>query len=289
MSLLRFEIRYADGRKEVAMVDGERALIGNGAHCDIRLPLDHAAYEHVAVEVVGGTVRVESKAVEPPATVNGMPFTNIPMTSDVPLRIGSTRIFIALGEGVFDGAIVTKVKSEKTSPLMKLLGLAVLGGGIWFAVTTPESQESVDAPTVMPELFLPRPTACPQDSADQALSFAQEKFDIAQGKRERSPFAPKEGVQAVNLYELASACFKKAGVAPMVASADLAASQLRADIVQDFRSRRIRLERLLAIEDYELARKDVAILRSLTEGRQGQYMTWLGLVNQTVKQKAPQK
>jgi hypothetical protein len=288
VSLLRFEIRYADGRKELAAVDGERALIGNGAHCDIRLPLDQAAYEHLAVEVVGGTVRVESKAIDPPATVNGMPFTNIPMTPDVPLKIGSTRILIALGEGAFEGAPTVQKKSEKTSPLMKVLGVLALAGGAWMLLTTPESEE-IQAPAQMPDLFMPRPTSCPQSAQDQARSFAQDKFDIAEGKRERSPFVPKEGVLAVNLYEMASVCFKRAGAQAQAADADLAATQLRTAITQDFRSRRVRLEHLMKVEDYELARKDVTVLRSLTQGQHGQYVGWLAQANQIIKQKAPPK
>ena len=62
MSVLRFEIRYPNGHREAAVVEGERALIGSASHCDVRLPMDAAAYEHVLIEVQGSTLRAESKA-----------------------------------------------------------------------------------------------------------------------------------------------------------------------------------------------------------------------------------
>jgi hypothetical protein len=284
VSLLRFEIRYADGRKEITHVDGERALIGNGAHCDIRLPLDQAAHEHVAVEVIGGTVRLETKAFEPAATVNGMPFTNMPITPDVPLKIGSTRIFIALGEAGFEGAVVQK-KAEQTSPLMKVVAVAVLVAGAYMLMSDDQPQ-MIAAPAQAPELFAATPTTtCPQGAPDQARAFAADKFDLAEGKRERSPFAPKDGVEAVQLYEVASACFRLGGDQPRAAEAAADAKQLRASITQDFRARRVRLEHLLAVGDFQLAKNDVKVLRALTDGKPGKYTDWLQQQNQMLKQR----
>jgi hypothetical protein len=283
VSLLRFEIRYADGRKEVTQVDGERALIGNGAHCDIRLPLDQAAHEHVAVEVIGGTVRLETKAFEPPATVNGMPFTNMPITPDVPLKIGSTRVFIALGDAAFDGGPVVQKKTEQTSPLMKVLAVFVLVAGAYMLLSD-DAPQMAAAPAEAPELFPATATVtCPQSAPDQARAFAADKFDVAEGKRERSPFAPNDGVEAVQLYDLASACFKLGGDQARAAEAATDAKQLRASITQDFRARRVRLEHLLAVGDLDLARNDVKVLRALTEGKQGKYVEWLRQENQMLK------
>jgi hypothetical protein len=275
VSLLRFEIRYGDGRKEILHVDGERALIGNA---------DQAAYEHVAVEVLGGTVRLETKAFEPPATVNGMPFTNIPIGADVPLKIGSTSIFVALGEAPADGSTVVQQKKEKTNPILKLLAVIVFPLGGYMLMMDDEVEVS-PSPSQVPEIFAAPIQTCPQASPDQAAAFANDKFDMAEGKRERSPFVPKDGVQAVQLYETASACFKVARNPARAADADLAAKQLRTSITLDFRARRVRLEHLMAVADYDLARRDVTVLRALTEGQTGKYVTWLAEINQTLKQK----
>jgi hypothetical protein len=285
VSIIRFEIRYADGKKEIANVDGERALIGNSAHCDIRLPLDQAAGEHVAVEVVGGTVRLETKAFEPPATINGMPFTNMPISPDVPLKIGSTRIFITIGEVALDGGPVLQKKAEQTSPLMKVLAVGVLGAGAFMMLSGDDAGTSL-APAQVIDLFPTTAVTCPQSTADQALSLASDKYAVAQGKRERSPFAPKDGVLAVDLYKTASACFRVGGDPGDADDADQAAQQLSASITQDFRARRVRLEHMLALGDFELARHDVQVLRSLTEGKSGAYVQWLQQQNTMLKQRA---
>ena len=288
MSVLRFEIRYADGRKEIATVDGERALIGHGGHCDVRLPLDQAANEHVAVEVVGGTVRVETKAFDPPATINGLAFTKMPIPPDVPLKLATTRIFISLvSDLALEGgapAVQKKKKSEQTSPAMKLLGLLALAGGAYMALSG-DDPKVVQAPAQAPDLFDPSPTTCPQSAPDQARASANDKRDIADGKRERSPFVAKDGVQAVSLYELAAVCYRQAGEPALAAQMQTASTQLRESIVQDFRARRVRLEHLMAVKDYELAKKDVGVLRSLTDGKQGPWVNWLARADRIVKQK----
>jgi len=284
VSLIRFEIRYADGRKEIAHVDGERALIGHGAHCDVRLPLDQAASEHVAVEVVGGTVRVETRAFEPPATVNGLPFTTMPIGPDVPLKLGATRIFISLGDFGLEGApVVQKKKGEETSPFMKVLGVGVIVAGAYMFLNK-EDAEAPTAPMQAPDLFGVAPAVCPQDAPDQARALAADKRGIAEGKRERSPFVAKEGVQAVELYEMAAACFRQAGDSESAGQSQKDAAELRALITQDFRARRIRLEHLLEVGDYQLARYDVTVLRSLTEDKQGPWVSWLAHVAQVIKQ-----
>jgi hypothetical protein len=288
MSIIRFEIRYADGGNEVATVEGERALIGHGAHCDVRLPIDQAASEHVAVQVVGGTIRIESKAFEPAATVNGMPFATIPISPELPLTVGTTRIFISLVETTLRrNSPAQKGKSEAaTSPLVQALGIVVIvAGGYTLLPTDPPK---VPIPVDVPDLFSgPAPTC--EMAPDQALASAAARLDIAQADRERSPFVVKDGVRAVQLFETAAVCFRRGGAATQAADATNAAQQLRESITLDFRARRVRLEHLLAVGDYELAGRDVRVLRTLTESQQGPWVNWLAGIDQLVKQKVSVK
>ena len=176
MSLIRFEIRYVDGRKDIANVDGERALIGHGAHCDVRLPLDQAADEHVAVEVVGGTVRVETKAFDPPATVNGLPFTTMPIGPDTPLQLGTTRVFISLGDFGFERCpVVARKKKEQISPrtkLFALVGLAAAG----YVLMSADEPRMAQAPVQAPDLFGGPVASCPQAAPNQARAIAVDKL-----------------------------------------------------------------------------------------------------------------
>jgi hypothetical protein len=288
MSTIRFEIRYADGRTDVATVEGERALIGHAAHCDVRLPMDQAASEHVAVQVVGGTVRIESKAFEPAATVNGMPFATIPISPDLPLTVGTTRIFISLAETTVRRAGPTqKGKSEAaTSPLVQALGIVIIAVGGYSLL--PKDPPKVVIPADVPDLFAGPAPDC-EMAPDQALSNATARLDIAQADRERSPFVAKDGVQAVQLFETAAECFRRGGAAAQAADADSSARELRDSITLDFRARRVRLEHLLAVGDYELAARDVRVLRMLTENQHGPWVDWLAGIDQLVKQKVSTK
>ena len=70
--------------------------------------------------------------------------------------------------------------------------------------------------------------------------------------------------------------------------ADLAAQTLMQDLSDDFRARRLRLSHLLTVEDYELASKDVHVLRALTSERKGRYFEWLAQVAEQLKAKGVQ-
>ncbi|HEX3769500.1 MAG TPA: hypothetical protein VHV30_01490 [Polyangiaceae bacterium] len=286
MSILRFELRFADGRKQVATVEGERALIGAGAHCDVRLPLDQAANEHVAVQVVGGTVRIEKRAMEPAATVNGAPFATMPITADMPLVVGTTRIFISLIDSEIKRAAPKRGGDAATPPFVQVLGLIAVAAGAYLVL--PKDPPKVLPPVDLPDLFVGPPPACDM-APDQALSMAEARRSVAEADRERSPFVAKDGIQAVQAYQTAAECFRKGGDADKAAAATTVAESLRQSITLDFRARRVRLEHLLAVEDYELAMRDVRVLRTLTEGKKGPWVDWLAKMDQLVKQKVAVK
>ena len=128
MSILRFEIRYPNGHREAAVVEGERALIGSASYSDVRLPVDQAAYEHVVIEAIGQTLRAQAKAQHPPATVNGMPLTSSPILPDTVLGVGSVQIFVSLGSGDVERprAGSQKEKKKRGSPIIRILGLIAL-------------------------------------------------------------------------------------------------------------------------------------------------------------------
>jgi len=53
---LQFRIQLPDGGPQQLLVDSDRVLIGSGAHCEIRLPGDQAAAEHVLISFLGGNM-----------------------------------------------------------------------------------------------------------------------------------------------------------------------------------------------------------------------------------------
>ena len=53
------------------------------------------------------------------------------------------------------------------------------------------------------------------------------------------------------------------------------AKQLRADVNDDFRVRRLRLERALQLHQDEVVVRELLMLRRLTMGKQGPYIDWI--------------
>ena len=285
MGLLKFDIRYPNGHRDLTVVEGERALIGSASHCEVRLPMDQAAYEHLVIEVSAGTVRAEARASQPPATINGMPLTTSAVTPDAMLGAGNVRIFVHYEDDARAGeAHVNKDKSD-SSPLVRIAALVMLPLAGYMLLSDPE-EDFGDVPAQDPPLFSTQAAVCNQADPRQALVAAKDKQDQAFGKRERMPFAAKDGITAVDLFDTAAACFQLGGDVPEAEQAKEAAQQLRETLIRDFRTRRLRLTRMLAVEDYELAAHDVQALQALTQGKSGPFVNWLAGVKRQLAAKS---
>jgi hypothetical protein len=285
VSVLRFEIRYPNGHREAAVVEGERALIGSASYADVRLPVDQAAYEHVVIEAMGQTLRAQVRAQNPPATINGMPFTASPIGPDTVLGVGSVQIFVSIAADSVEGPRAgQKEKKKESSPIIRLVGLIALPV-LGYMVMMDDDAALPAPPTDAPALFASAAVTCPESAPQAAMALANEKMDLAEGKRERHPFAPSEGVAAVELYRLSAACFRTAKSEDQAKEADETSHQLKDSITADFRARRLRLEHMMAVKDYELVRKDVNTLIALTTGRRGPYVSWLSKVSEDLKRK----
>ena len=284
MGIIQFDIRHPDGRRESIVVEGERAMIGSASHCDVRLPMDQAAYEHVLIESFSGTLRAQTKADHPPATINNMPLTASALSTDSVLGIGRIRLFVTFVPDLAEGGNLRTKEKGKGNPVVQL-GLVGLFGLCAYLLLVNEETPIAPPPAQAPELFAATAPSCPQSDPSAARAFGLEQCELGDTKRERLPFAVKEGVEAVSLFELGAACFEKAGAEGDARYAEDIATGLKRELVDDFRARRIRLSHVLAVQDYELARKDVQVLSALTDGKKGPYVEWLRQVGQQLKGK----
>jgi hypothetical protein len=284
MSTLLFEITHEDGRREATPVEGERALVGSASHCDVRLPMGDAADEHLLVELVGASLSVRVLAESGVTTLDGAPVRAAMLGDGGVLGVGRLRVRVkALSEHAETPRFAVKNGGNPVQfAAVALLG--VLAVGVVVLGLRPESSIA-PAPEKAPELFSDAAPSCPKDKNSGALAFAEEQADMAVATHERVPFAAHEGVVAVGLYESAAACFRAAGARERAADADQAAETLKGELNDDFRARRLRLSHVLALEDYALARVDVAALRAMTAGREGAYVDWLAKVSKQLSSK----
>jgi hypothetical protein len=285
MGLIKFDIRYPNSQRESAVVEGERALIGSASHSDVRLPMDQAAYEHVLIEVHGGTLRAEAKAEKPPATINGMPLSASALHPDNALGVGHVKLFVSFVPDSVDGAALTlKDKKDESSNAIRALALVIFAAAAYLLLTE-EDAEIAPPPAEAPALFGSAKAECPETAPAQAAALAKEKLDAADGKRERLPFAVKEGVAAVPLYDLAAACFRVGDDEVRAKEAEDARASLKRSLADDFRARRLRLKHMLALKDFELVKRDVVVLQDMTVDKKGPYVEWLAAVRKQLKSK----
>jgi hypothetical protein len=283
LATIKFDIRHPNGQRESAVIEGDRALIGSGSHCDVRLPVDQAAYEHVLLELVGGTLRAEAKVDQPPATINNMPLTACSLDADSVLGLGRVRLFVTHVPDVLDGSSGKADKNKSGGNPAVQLGLIAFFVVAAYLLLQDGGAAIAPPPAEAIELFAAQAPECPRKNETQALAFARERMALAGSRRERMPFRVTDGVQAVEDYQVSAACFRMGKAEAEAAEAAKAAETLKADITNDFRARRLRLSHMLKVEDFELAQRDVTVLRALTDGQKNRYSEWLA---QTDKQLA---
>jgi hypothetical protein len=279
---LRFQTRFPTGHVEQVSIDADRVLVGSGAHCEIRLPIDQARVEHVLVEAAPNGLFVRALSFEPPPTINGVPFTQAPLPPGALLGISGTQIYVEASDGVAMGGPAQEKKGS--SKLSLLAMMLILPGGVFLLLDDPPLDNGLAPVKEAPELWAEPITQCPY-SGPQALAFAAERMAIADAKRERRPFHVQDGVQAVPVYEVAAACFRSGGSAAPAKLADDAAQFMRRDLTDEFRTRRVRLDHALATEDDVSAQKEVRVLLQLVEGKQHDWVTWLQNLDRNLKLK----
>ena len=288
MRVLRFQIRDAQGRVEQLSVEADRALLGSGAHCEIRLPVDEARVEHVLIELGPAGIFARALSFEPSPTINNVPFQQAPLPPGAIIGVGNVQILVDAGEGVGPGGSTTAKKAGSPLAVIALLIMGPAAAYLILADDDPSSAANKPPPRTAPELWEAPITQC-NFQGGQALAFARERMAVADAKRERRPFHVQDGVQAVPIYESAGACFRAGGDPGSAGLADDSAKFLRREMNDDFRTRRVRLEHALNVEDTANAQKEVRVLLQFTENKSGDYVTWLSNLDRRLKLKATTK
>lgn len=283
MQALRIVTTYTDGRVEDFTLETANAMIGSDAHCEVRLPLDQAAAEHVFVQLTPAGVVLEARSYQPSPLLNGSPFSRAHLLPDSVLGIGNVRIQIwAVGlasKGQDSGA----EKTQSISPItIVALVLAVPALGVIVLNQPAESRLGDAAPPAVPELWGAPVTTCSQTGKAEALAVAQRTYALALGRAERRPFRLHEGVAAVSLFEEAGACFSAAAEPEAAKVMAAEAAKLRKELQEDYRTHRARLEHALDVEDYPTVGKEARALLDLISDQEGEYPTYLASLERQV-------
>jgi len=272
MKTLVFVVQEPRRPDLVVEVQSERVLLGSGAHCDIRLPLEAAAWEHVVVTQESGSVVARVVPKDVTATFDGDARREAELAPGATIRIDTVVVILR-------DITNAEVKKAKANPLRT----AAMGASLLVAAAALFVLKNASAGGTPPPPNAPDPTTrvapgCPEKQG--ALPLAHQKLALARSKRERFRFYPRDGVDAVASYQTATSCFDAAADH---ASADMArdeASTLQREIRDDFHASRVRLERALVRKDARTALAETKFQRELLVGTPDSdaYLTWLALL-----------
>jgi hypothetical protein len=293
MEALSIKVHHLGGRTEELVIEAETVRIGSGAHCEVRLPLDQARFEHVVVCSTPAGVLVSARAFDPPPTLDGVDFTETLLPPGATICIHESSIEIAPVTRSADAPMTDARRGPKNRRPAVILVLGIAAAGLIFAAKPRGGDAAEEAPAA-PELFVGEPAPCPRTAGEAAEAIAEAKLELATIKRERSPFHPEDGVVAVPLYELAASCFRAAGNQEDEREAAAAAAQLKARVADEFRMHQVRLQYALKVKDWKMAQDEVRTLRdyaltaeasdgSSQRGTQASYAVWLSNLDRKIE------
>lgn len=272
MKTLVFAVQEPRRPELVVEVQAERILLGSGAHCDIRLPLESAAWEHVVVTQEADSVVARVIPTDGTAFFNGEARRDAELVPGSSIRVDS--VVITLRD-----VTTTEVKKQKESPLRAVaivVGGLVLGAAMMIFKSA--SAGGTPPPPTAPDPIANTTASCPEKQG--ALPLAHQKLALARSKRERFRFYPRDGVEAVTHYGTARACFESAGDKANAAISRDEAATVQREVRESFHASRVRLERALVRKDAFTALEQVKFQRDLLSGTPegDEYLTWLALL-----------
>jgi hypothetical protein len=280
---LRFTIEHPGGNKQDLSVDSDSVTVGSGAHCEIRLAGEEIPVEQLKVEVRGGGVFAEARSMTPAALLNGLPFTRGRLLPNTTLHIGQIKLQVECAEAAAR-PVVARAKESKTNPLTWIAAGVGFPLGFYLVFTAAPQETDLGAAPEPPPLWS-QAEDDPCTHRDPAVAEAQAVSYLGQasGRRERSPFAPQDGVESVSLYIKAAACFSQAKNTVDAQFARGEAEHMKQTTSRQFHVHQVRLERALATNEYDFAQAEARMLQAFVGPGGGEYNGWLSDLQRRIK------
>ncbi|MET0385158.1 MAG: FHA domain-containing protein [Polyangiales bacterium] len=261
--------------------------IGSAAHCDVRLLPDEAGPEQLLIEATERGVVLCNLSRDQPVLLDGRPLVAAALLeATVRVELGPLTLSIQpLGPEV-PGADAGQSLFKRVRQAALVIGVAVA----YYAVLHEEPKSTAfDYSVPTPQLFEAQAgTACRyRDEPGRARAFAEEQLAAAEGKRERSPYDIREGVQAVPLYDAATACLSAIGDQAAAHESHAARQQLARRLQEDLRAHQVRLEWALERRRFAAAVPEVRAMRELLDGRRDPHAQWIAAVSRELRAVVP--
>jgi hypothetical protein len=264
------EILRPDGSTERHMLGAEQVILGRHPRSGIAIP---SAYELEAEHMMimprreGCWISV-AEGARTPATVAGQHFVSGMLPWGSELGVGSLLLRVMEAPPQ-----VAAPKQSQVSLPTVLLSVALLGVAAWLFLRPADDRLPGMTSAPPPPLFSDK-AACPVERA-ASLPRAKEAADAASARRDRYAFDAQDGIQAVELYAVAAACFSAAGQDAEAERARTSGQQLLDRIQEDYRTRRLGLQRALEYRRTRQALVETRGLLALVSHLDDPYTAWL--------------
>ena len=271
---LRFSIERAGVPTELLEVDAPRALVGSGAHCEVRLGVHEAAPEQLLVRCTRQGLDAVCCGAPAATLLDGAPFVRGAIADGARFSIGDCRVRVERIGGA--GARSQAPGSGRLSVVV--LGIASLAALVALLLD-PAGAGSIAPPPYTPALWEPSDAQrCARSASDQAHELGQMHWQAALMKQERSPYHLEDARTAVSLFQRAQACFEQARDAAAAARSEREFERLLRELEADYHRRRVLLERAIEHSDWRTAAREASALQRLLGGRHAEYTGWLSNV-----------
>jgi hypothetical protein len=274
---LRIEV-HRGTKVTVLDVQSDRALIGSGAHCDVRLAPDEAAVEQLTVETIDEGVYAKTVAIDRPCLLNGAPFLEGRVPATAMLEVGPVVICVKFAPRE-EQEKKKKANTSATPAGVQALALVGLAVGFYYVLgKSPDGTILGDFGVVSPPSLSVAAEPCPQADPVAARSIADESLTAAEMKRERAPFYPSDGLTAVRLFRRAAGCLRGADAEAAAREAERAADRLQQKLADELHVRHVRLERMLAEQKFADAKREGKLIAEFIADPTNPYSQWLSAV-----------
>jgi hypothetical protein len=271
---LRFRIERPGLEPQELDVDAARALIGSGAHCEVRLDARDATAEQLRVSATPAELTAECRSPSALTLLEGAPFTGGPLADGAVFTIGECRVRVERQHAPSAASRESRVGRWASLAL----GLLVATVGATLLLEPAPAGALPERPQIPPLYSPAEAQACPRVAPGEAQQLAHELWQEAQLKRQRSFYYLKDAMAAVVAFRRSAACFAQAGAVAPAARAELEFERLLLQLAADYHRRHILLQRALESNDWYTVQREAAALWELLGERQPEYTNWLSSV-----------
>lgn len=275
MATPQIDVYLPDGTVQNFQLLEEKIKVGASSTCQVMIDRPEFSPEHLLLVARPEGVWVAvARGVATPTLVDGIVHDRGMVVWGKSITVGPTRI--VLNDGTKTAKKSDKDKKEEgVSPVILIAAAVIVPAALYTSFSDPGAAVPTRVQAQPPALFDSLQRQCPEREGAMLRNAAEESTRVAMSKAERMPFRMQDGIEAVNYYAQASACFTAAGDSASAQVAMQRATRLQTRLEDEYRAHQFRLDRSLEQGRVEDALYETRMLKAMAQHRRGAYIAAL--------------